>query len=693
MKSSFHLLLALTSLFVSIAQEPIQRDSITELDEVILLDSLQSATDNGIIATKIIGAKVFQNYSPVDMVSAINQISGVYILSGALNTNRITIRGVGARTLFGTDKLRLYYNDIPITNGSGFSTIESFDLENLSSVEVIKGPKATNYGANLGGAILLNSKQPTNESTYFRNNFTVGSYSLFKNNLQFSLKENKVALNFHYGFLETDGYRENNRFKREGVLLDMNYQITPKTNIGLLFNHVDYNAQIPSSLGETDFRENPTKAAFTWKSAKGYEDNKYSLAGLTLNHAFSVKISNTTSIFYSYLDHYEPRPFGILEEYTNGYGFRTKFAGQWAANNSKIDYNFGAELYKDEYQWSEFENLYQDNNGQGSLQGDQFADNKEFRRQFNAFGNLLIPFGKAFSTQIGLNVNKTYYDFRDEFNQGADNKSAERNFDAIVLPSLNLNYNFSATKSIYANISRGFSNPTVEETLTPDGVINPDIAQETGVNYEIGSKLLLLDRKLIMNLALYRMDIKNLLVAQRVGEDQYIGKNAGKTQHQGLELDAEYKIDISSKLRVTPFISYTYNDHSFVTFVDGDDDYSGNPLTGVPKHRLNSGLQAQLNNRFYWYSTHQYVGEIPLTDANELYSEAFNVVNSKVGYKNQLGKKLSMDIAFGINNIFDRNYAQSVLINTTGFGGAEPRYYYPGNDRNYYGSLRLGYSL
>lgn len=693
MKSSFHLLLALTSLFVSIAQEPIQRDSITELDEVILLDSLQSATDNGVIATKIIGAKVFQNYSPVDMVSAINQISGVYILSGALNTNRITIRGVGARTLFGTDKLRLYYNDIPITNGSGFSTIESFDLENLSSVEVIKGPKATNYGANLGGAILLNSKQPTNESTYFRNNFTVGSYSLVKNNLQFSLKENKVALNFHYGFLETDGYRENNRFKREGVLLDMNYQITPKTNIGLLFNHVDYNAQIPSSLGETDFRENPTKAAFTWKSAKGYEDNKYSLAGLTLNHAFSVKISNTTSIFYSYLDHYEPRPFGILEEYTNGYGFRTKFAGQWAANNSKIDYNFGAELYKDEYQWSEFENLYQDNNGQGSLQGDQFADNKEFRRQFNAFGNLLISFGKAFSTQIGLNVNKTYYDFRDEFNQGADNKSAERNFDAIVLPSLNLNYNFSATKSIYANISRGFSNPTVEETLTPDGVINPDIAQETGVNYEIGSKLLLLDRKLIMNLALYRMDIKNLLVAQRVGEDQYIGKNAGKTQHQGLELDAEYKIDISSKLRVTPFISYTYNDHSFVTFVDGDDDYSGNPLTGVPKHRLNSGLQAQLNNRFYWYSTHQYVGEIPLTDANELYSEAFNVVNSKVGYKNQLGKKLSMDIAFGINNIFDRNYAQSVLINTTGFGGAEPRYYYPGNDRNYYGSLRLGYSL
>jgi iron complex outermembrane receptor protein len=382
-----------------------------------------------------------------------------------------------------------------------------------------------------------------------------------------------------------------------------------------------------------------------------------------------------------------------LEEYTNGYGFRTKFAGTWATNGPEIDYNFGAELYKDEYQWSEFQNLYEENNGQGSLEGDQFADNKEFRRQFNAFGNLLIPLWKDFSTQIGLTVNKTYYDFMDKFNQGAGNKSAERDFDAIVLPSLNLNYKLSAVNSIYANISRGFSNPTVEETLTPAGVINPDIAQEKGVNYEIGTKLLLLDRKLNINLALYRMDIKNLLVAQRVGEDQYIGKNAGKTQHQGLELDVEYRIDIAAKLRVTPFISYTLNDHSFVTFVDGDNNFSGNPLTGVPKHRLNSGLQAQLNNKFYWYSTHQYVGEIPLTDGNSLDSDSYNVYNSKLGYKTQLGKKLSMDIALGINNIFDVNYAQSVLINTTGFGGAEPRYYYPGNDRNYFGSLRLGYSL
>ncbi len=693
MKTPYVYLLTLLLINFSVAQDPVQKDSITVLDEVILLEARASAADNGIVPTQIIGGKVFKNYSPIEMVSAINQVSGVYILSGALNTNRITIRGIGARTLYGTDKLRLYYNNIPITNGSGFSTIESFDLENLSHIDVIKGPKGTNFGANLGGAILLNSKQPAVGSSYFRNNVTAGSYGLLKNNFLFTLQEDKVSLSLHYGHMERDGYRENNRFEQDGVLLDFNYRLNPKTNIGLLVNHVDYTAQIPSSLGLTDFTENPRKAAFTWKAAQGYEANKYSLVGLTLNHSFSDKLKNSSSIFYNYLDHYEPRPFGILDEYTHGYGFRTKFTGHFGQNTEGIAYSFGAELYKDEYNWREFENLYKENQGQGSKKGHSFANNKEFRRQFNAFGSLLFPITDVFTAQLGIGLNKTHYDFRDLFNEGDANLSAKRDFKPIFLPSLNLAYTVLDNNTIYANISRGFSNPSLEETLTPEGVINPDIAQETGINYEIGSKWNLLDQKLGIQLALYRMDVNNLLVAQRVGEDQYIGKNAGKTKHQGLELEMEYRWNLGTNLELSPFISYTYSKHQFVSFIDEGNDYSGNPLTGVPAHRLNSGLQARIWQQFYWNTTHQYVGEIPLTDANTLYSDSFHIINSKLGLGKHLSKKLYMDVSLGLNNILDTHYARSVLINTQGFGGSEPRYYYPGDGRNFYGSLQLRYSL
>ena len=675
--------------FSLLSQDPAKTDSITQLDEVILLDALKTKNATGITASEVIGAKTFQNYSPVDMVSAINQVSGVYILSGALNTNRITIRGIGARTLFGTDKLRLYYNDIPVTNGSGFSTIEAYDLENLSQVEVIKGPKCTAFGANLGGAIILNPKEALGRSTNISNNLTVGSFGLLKNNLSFNHYDGKLRLGLQYGHMETDGYRDNSNFERDGLLLNAAYQIDEKNSISLLVNHIDYTAQIPSSLGATAFSEDPKQAAFTWSSAKGYEANNYSLVGLNYTHVFNKKLKNSTSIFYTYLDHYEPRPFGILDEFTNGYGFRTRFTG----NFDKGEYTFGSELYKDEYSWDEYENLYEENEGQGSLQGERFAENKEFRSQWNAFGTALYRLTEAFSAQIGLNINKTDYDFQDLFNSGTANKSADRSFKAIVLPSLDLNYRFSDDQQVYANISRGFSNPSLEETLTPDGVINPDIDQETGMNYELGTHLFLHDKRFYLNLALYQMDIKNLLVAQRVGDDQFIGKNAGKTRHRGLEITMNYRWDLSPQIQITPFINYTLSDHEFIEFIDGDNDFSGNPLTGVPKQRRTAGLQMQFFRDFYWNIVHQHVSEIPLTDANTLESDPFTVFTTRLGYRKKLSERFTVGMDLGINNVFDKVYARSVLINTQGFGGSEPRYYYPGDARNFYGSLRLGYHL
>ncbi|CAM4171376.1 TonB-dependent receptor family protein [Zobellia nedashkovskayae] len=690
MNSIFTALILIFSIQVTEAQSPVQKDSVTVLKEVVLTDTIIKKQATGIVPSSIIGVKSFQNYSPVDMVSAINQIPGVFVLSGALNTNRITIRGIGARSQFGTDKLQLYYNDIPLTNGTGSSTIETYDLENLDGIEIIKGPKGTAYGTGLGGAIILHSGENTKEATSLENNFTTGSYGLIKNNLRFSHSNTRLALMVRYGHLETDGYRENNRFERDGILVNTSYKINSKSKVSFLLNHIDYSAQIPSSISRSTFDEDPKQAAFTWKSAQGFEDNNYTLAGFSYQHEFSSRLENTTSVFYTYLDHYEPRPFNILDEITNGYGFRTRFLGNFNFLQRTAKYTFGAELYKDEYNWGTFENLYEENNGNGSLIGQQLSNNKEFRRKFNGFGSLTLPLTDKFTAQIGLNINKTHYDFRDKFNSGSDNKNAKRDFKAIVLPSLDLNYKLNEYHFIYANISRGFSNPSLERSLTPEGVINPDIAQETGINYELGGQFNFFNKKLHVDLAVYRMNIENLLVDQRIGEDQYIGKNAGSTKHQGIDLELSYTIALTPNLQMRPFINYTLSDFSFVEFIDGENDFSGNPLTGVPKNRLNSGLQMQMNNGFYWNTTHQYVDKISLTDANTLYSDAFNVLNTKIGYKKQLSTRFTIGLNLGINNIFDTEYAQSVLINATGFGGSEPRYYYPGNGRNWYGSLKLG---
>ncbi|WP_431125068.1 TonB-dependent receptor family protein [Flagellimonas flava] len=685
MKKIPSLLLGLMAITASSQQTP--QDSITQLDEIILLEDVVAKRAVGITASSTLGPSTFEKFNPIDIASAINQVSGVYILSGALNTNRITIRGVGARTLFGTDKLRLYFNGIPVTNGTGSSTIEAFDFENLGSMEVIKGPKGTSFGSNLGGAILLDTKSAFENETRLTNSFTVGSYSMVKDNLTFKHAEEKLNLSFSYNHFKTDGYRQNNNFERDGFLLASEINLSTKSSLGILVNYIDYTAQIPSSINQSDFDEDPTRAAGNWLAAQGFEANKYSLIGLSYTQEFTENFKNTTSIFYTYLDHYEPRPFNILDEFTNGFGLRSQFQG---GSLLKGEYSFGLELYKDEYHWGTFQNLFGDNNGNGSLQGDRLSRNREFRDQLNLFGTFTLPLSNALYAQAGLNLNSTNYDFRDLFNTGAANTSAERDFDAILLPSLGLKYQLKKGW-LYANVSRGFSNPSLEETLTPDGVINPDIAQETGMNYELGGKLTFLKPKLYFNFALYRMNINNLLVAQRTGEDQFIGRNAGETRHQGLELDAKYVLPLCEGLQLSPYISYTLNDHSFVDFVDEDNDYSGNPLTGVPKHRISSGLDLQHANGLQLNLTHQFVDEIPLRDNNSLKSESFNVLHAKLGYQTSLSNHISLGLNAGVNNLFDTNYAQSVLINASSFGGAPPRYFYPGNGRNVYGGVRLGY--
>lgn len=665
-----------------------QNDTITNLDEIILLEDFIRKKTIGITPSSSLGISDLQQYSPIDFSSGLNEISGVYVLSGALNTNRITVRGVGARTPFSTDKLRMYFNGIPITNGTGVSAIEAYDFENMGRIEVVKGPKGTALGANLGGVILLNTKPPEAGSTFLDNTFTVGSFNMSKNNLSFRHSDKGFNINLSYNRLQTDGFRQNNSFKRDGFLITSSIKLHPKGKLDFLVNYIDYTAEIPSSINQTDFREDPRRAAGNWLAARGFEANKYTLAGASYTHFFNTNLKTTNSVFYTYLDHYEPRPFNILDEFTNGFGLRSITEGKLFNGNFTI----GGELYKDEYNWQTFVNQFRDNDGNGSLQGPELSNNKEFRSQLNLFGTYFYKLAQRFTAQIGLAFNQTNFDFRDLFNEGDENTSAKRDFDPIVLPSLSLEYQLEKG-NLYANLGRGFSNPGLEETLTPDGVINPDIEQEKGVSYELGGRFLLFKNRLSLNTAVYQMNIKDLLVAERIDEDQFIGRNAGETRHQGIELDLRYRQKISDVWLLMPRLSYSYSNHSFIDFVDGENDFSGNRLSGVPRHRISSGLEIRNRESFIFNFTHQFVDEIPLTDANTLSSKSFNVFNLSTRYNTALSKHLTLGFNFGLNNLFNTNYAQSVLINAIGFGGAEPRYFYPGNARNYYGGIQLNYSL
>lgn len=672
---------------------PQVRDSVVNLDEVLLEFQATGASPLGIVPSEVITEQALAIQNPLDFAGALNQVPGLYVLSGALNTNRITIRGVGSRTGYATNKLRMYYNEIPVTDGSGYSTFEAFDLEDLGSIRVVKGPKSGAYGANLGGAILLRSDPRKTEGVLVRNRMSAGSYGLFKNNLSVSFKENNFNGEIRSNRLTTQGYRENNAFDRDGLLINLSWDPNTTHHLNLLSQYIDYRAEIPSSLSKTAFESDPTQAAFTWAKAKGYEANKYVLTGLSDQITLNETTKNTTSVFLSYLDHYEPRPFNILDEYTMGFGVRNVLRGRLGNGNKAGTYSLGGEYYRDRYAWYTYQNNYANSGGLGSVQGDLTGANREYRNQLLLFGNLEVPLTPRIMLGGGMALNKTKYDYRDIFNTGASNSSALRSFDPILLPNLDIRYSWDNQSALYLNVSRGFNNPTLEESLNPEGQVNPEIAQEKGLNYEIGGLLYAAKGKLVLSGALYLMQIQDLLVADRVGEDQYIGRNAGSTRQQGLELSIQYRQSIGKRIEAEPFVSFTLNDHTFVDFQDSGMDFSGNRLTGVPKNRLYSGLRIRNQSGWYWNTTYQFVDRIPLTDGNTEYSDAYSAVNTQLGYNFQLGSRLHVGLEMGIQNVMDTLYAGSVLINAVGFSGAEPRFYYPANGRNTYFGLLLLYNL
>src|SRR5690606_6594779 len=111
------------------------------------------------VSISILDEKLIHSNNATEISWVLNKAPGVFMQSGSINTNRISIRGLGARTPYGTSRIRGFYGSIPLTSGQSETTIDDLDLEQIGQVEIINGPMSSIFGAGLGGAILLHPKK------------------------------------------------------------------------------------------------------------------------------------------------------------------------------------------------------------------------------------------------------------------------------------------------------------------------------------------------------------------------------------------------------------------------------------------------------------------------------------------------------------------------------------------------------
>ena len=671
--------------------------SVLGLNEVIVnANQIPKTLKKAMTTIEVLSQKEISRGNDISIAQVLNRAPGIYMQSGALNTNSLTIRGIGSRTLYGTSKIRAYFKDIPLTNGSGETTIEDFELASISRIEVVKGAPSSVYGAGLGGVIHLTPKNATLNETSVHSQLTLGSFGLLKSKLNFNHGSANNSYRGVYSNTYLDGYRDNNQYNRQTFTLATNHYVDAKNELSIVASYVDLKAFIPSSVNESTFLNSPTDAAFTWGKSKGFEKSKRGLLGVTWSHDYHQKLKQITSVFGSFREGYEPRPFNVLEEHTMAYGMRSRLLGTVQMFENPLNFTVGGDYFKDHYRSQTFQNLYEDfPDGIGSVKGASLSDFNEDRSYYNVFLVTNYELSKKTSVEFGLNYNQTIYNLKDNFIASEENpdQSGAYRFRGILSPKMGVSFLASNEISLYSTVSHGFSPISLAETLLPNGQINTNLKPETGWNYEVGTRGNLFQNKLQFNVALYRLDIRNLVVSRRIANDQYIGINAGQTRHDGFEIGLNYSWVDTKQFVLNTFINGTLNHFKFKQFIDGDDDFSRNDLTGVPSELVNAGIDFTTEFGVYGSLNYQQVGSQPMSDSNQLYSDSYDLTNLKIGYSTDILEQLKMNLFVGVDNVFGESYASQILINARGFGGNAPRYYYPGAPVNYYTGIAINYIL
>ncbi|WP_121343393.1 TonB-dependent receptor domain-containing protein [Flavobacterium sp. 120] len=669
----------------------IKKDTIA-LSEITLKGSpIKNVLQNVASSVSVITTADINKSDGIILTPILNKIPGVTMQQGAFNTNRITIRGIGARSQYGTNKIKAYFDGIPLSSGEGETTIDDIDLASIEKIEIIKGPNSTSFGSGLGGVIQLFSRETPLLESFGKSTVTFGSFGLLQNRLSAGYSDSKTNVFTSYTNLQSDGFRANSSYNRKSFNLHGKQKIASNGSLSFLGAFTRLKAFIPSSINETDLKNNPEKAAATWAAAQGFESYDKFMLGLGYDHQFSEKWSLQTSVFSNFKDAYEPRPFDILDEKTSAAGFRSNVNYKDRLFSLPFELSLGTELLTEKYAYSLFENLYQSQPGQGSIKGDEFSAIKQNRNYTNYFLQMELWISEKLHMETGVALNTTKYSLEDVFENNSGGKKMPFTFGNVWSPRVGFSYKISNGKNIFTSVSKGFSVPSVAETLTPEGQINTDLKPEIGWNYELGFKGNWLENKVYTEVTFYTTQIKNLLVARRTDNDQFVGINAGSSSHTGLEFLVNYTLLELTQLQIKPYFSGAVNNFKFKEFLDGDADYSGNQLTGVPEKQFNFGVDLNTKNGFSVNTSFRTMGKIPLNDSNTKYSERYSLLDIKTTYVFTILKILKTELNAGVNNALDTKYAANILPNAVGFGTAAPRYFYPGNPVNFYGGFSVSY--
>ncbi len=678
-------LMPIAFLLVGIAAFAQEKDSIGELKEIRIRAFEQYRPPNTSTAPiRIIGSENSDRNNKTSLVHSFNSIAGVRMEERSPGSYRINIRGSSLRSPFGVRNIKVYWNDIPITDAGGNTYFNQFAWNNFSQIELFKGPASSLYGAGTGGLLLMHSHDDRSPGIDLE--YMTGSYNLHNIFLTGSWGRQQNSNKVTYAHNQSDGYRRQSAMRRDNFSWSSKLHLNDRQQLtaSILYTNLYY--QTPGGLTLAEYEADPRAARPAAGPFPGAEEidaairQQNMIAGFSHQYQISPLLRNQTVLYASYSMLKNSAVRNYERRIEPQWGGRSSFT--WEKNYQRWKWQWVAGA---EFQQGDFNTLVTDNvNGNpGPVQTNDDVGNQ----LFTAFLQTDFELPKDWIITAGASINRSRVVFRRLSDSPVLTQS--RRYQNELAPRLAILKKLAPELYVLGSVARGFSPPTTAELLPSTGVISTFLDAEQGWNYELSVRYNLWQRQLQLEATAFFLNLDKALVQARDagGADYFV--NAGRVHQKGLEAQARFQRMLRGSQWLRSLVlqaDLTLNQFRYRDYEKDNQDYSGNRVPSVPARSFS--FLADLSGAAGWYSqlTYYAASSIFLNDANSAKAGAYHLLGWRLGWKTTQSAKNRWNLYVGVDNLLNEGYSLGNDINA-----AAGRYYNAAAGRNYYAGIAYSF--
>ena len=549
----------------AMAQEAPQAssDAVTGNDIVVTAQRREQSLQDTPIAVSAFSPEMLEDRAITSVVNIAQNTPGLYLSQGTASpsTLQVAMRGAleqNGGTITSESPVAIYIDDVYQSRLSA----ADYDLADIERVEVLRGPQGTLYGRNsMTGAIKLITRQPNGEHWA---NFDI-SYARFeevkaKVSVGAPITGNLALAASGFYDNRNEGWQHNiytgedvTKFRRYGGQVALGI-----TNVDKLEAVVTARYAKSTSDGQHFLPIEPTSP---YNPAIGFYETRTPLPALGNNEQYSFSgrlgydLSDTITVrsitAYQHLKERWALDFAggyvapgstadpIVGFYRDSLGRQNQFTQEFQllANSADDRFHFIAGAF-----------YFREHAEQGTA-GDIFLGFQLQPSTIDTTSKSYAGYAQAdYEIIPGLTASagiRYTHDTKSFFGTTPDSLGVIHDLNYAIkanvwTPKFNLQYKFSDDAMVYATVARGYRAAGFNSLNSgdPDNYGAP-YAPEFAWSYEIGGKVELLDRKLLLNVAAYHESLNDLqTLAFGPAAGSFLIQNAAKAKVQGVEVES-----------------------------------------------------------------------------------------------------------------------------------------------------------